>query len=293
MLYPLLFTPIYKKMIWGSESWDISCRPDEMSIIENGPLANTAFNDAIAHNPAAFLGTRVCRLYEKKGFPLLVKIIEANDDLSVQVHPGDEYAAARGFKDSGKSEMWYIINAPEGANLIVGLTKNATPEKLLKDPMPYLKKLPVKKGDMIDIPAGLVHAITKGITLAEVQQNSDITFRLYDYGRKSPDGSMRRLHLKDGIAVTDFNGIHSTETVKSDTVSNPNFTVVKQKIDGKFSEKSDTETFTIFTCVEGFCEILTDSPLPCVKLSYGRSVFIPAALGPYTVAGGAILLKSC
>ena len=279
-LYPLLFHPIHKKMIWGSESWDISCRhnPGEMGIIENGPLAGTAFDEAISADPLALLGTRAYEIYKKRGFPLLVKIIAANDDLSVQVHPDDDYAAAHGF-ESGKSEMWYIIEAPEGQSLIIGLKDDATPEKLRNDPLSCLKRLPIKKGDIINIPAGLVHAITNGVVLAEVQQNSDVTFRLYDYGRLGPDGKPRELHQDHGIAAADFQPVRSSDRLDQ-------FNVAKQEVAGSLTESSDPKSFTIYTCVEGSCTINE------VPLTNKRSVFIPATLGPYTITGTAILLKS-
>ena len=284
MLYPILFIPIIKKMVWGSESWDISCRfnDNEMGVVENGFLAGTPFNELIAKNPEAFLGSRAYNIYKKRGFPLLIKIIDANDDLSVQVHPDDAYAAARGL-ESGKSEMWYVMKAPEGGSLIAGTTDDATPEKLRANPMACLKKLPVKQGDIIDIPAGLVHAITKGIMVAEVQQNSDITFRLYDYNRLGLDGSPRELHIDDGIAVTNFE--LKWQSGQS-SVKNDHFTVLKYEVKGELKEKSDPEAFAVFTCVEGSCTI-NDVEVIC-----GRSVFVPAALGQYAIIGKAVLLKS-
>jgi len=275
-------------MVWGSESWDISCRPDEMGIIANGPLAGMPFDEAIAIDPSAFLGTRVCK---KDVFPLLVKIITANDDLSIQVHPDDAYAAAHGL-ESGKSEMWYILEAEPGQSLIIGLTDDAAPEKLLSDPMSCLKRLPIKPGDMINIPPGTVHAITAGVKLAEIQQNSDVTFRLYDYGRAGLDGRPRELHLEHGIAVSDF-GSYKHEA-GAEAIVNSYFSVCKYKIDGEITESSDPGTFTVFTCVEGACTISSPDSFrgPGVPLSCERSVFIPAGLGVYTISGKAVLLKS-
>jgi len=271
MLYPLLFKSIYKKMVWGSESWDISCRPNEMGVIENGSLAGIPFNEAIAKDPAAFLGSRVSKTYKEEGFPLLVKIIDAKDDLSVQVHPDDAYAKANNF-EKGKSEMWYVMDAPPGQSLIIGIKGDK--EMLKKDPMSCLNRLPIKKGDIINIPAGLVHALTKDVIVAEIQQNSDVTFRLYDYNRLGLDGKPRELHIEHGLAAIDI------------PESPLPFTVIKCEIDGELTEKTDPETFTIFTCVDGSCEISG------VALGYGRSVFIPAGLGEYTIKGKAILLKS-
>lgn len=278
-IYPLLFTPIYKKMVWGSESWDISCRtnPNEMSVIENGAFAGLPFDEVIAKDQVSFLGSKVAPVYANTGFPLLVKIIDTKDNLSVQVHPDDAYAKANGYTDSGKSEMWYIIEAEPNAYLIAGLTPDATPDKLRNDPISCLNKLPVKKGDLIDIPAGLVHAITKNIKLAEIQQNSDITFRLYDYDRPGLDGKPRELHIDEGIAVTNFTG---------NIPPTSQFNLTKYEVNGEASETSYPESFTIFTCVEGSCTV-AGVPLTCE-----RSIFIPAALGTYVVCGNATLLKA-
>ncbi|MCL2420606.1 MAG: class I mannose-6-phosphate isomerase [Defluviitaleaceae bacterium] len=305
MLYPILFHPIYKEMVWGGgrmadrfgrnlpsnhtgESWDISCRPDDMGIIENGPLAGTPFDKAVEQNPTAFLGTRGYQIYKERGFPLLVKIIDANDDLSIQVHPDDAYAAAHGL-ESGKSEMWYVMEAPLGQSLIIGLTDDATPEKLRQYPLSCLKRLPIKKGDIIDIPAGLVHAITKGVMIAEIQQNSDITFRLYDYDRLGLDGKPRELHIEDGVAATDFDNIHSGIT--DGAIVNKHFSVNKIDINGETSGEANPKTFIIFTCVEGSC-IVTGGGIQ-VALPCSRSIFIPAGMGAYTISGNAVLLKSC
>jgi len=272
MLYPLLFSSIHKKMIWGSESWDVSCRQDEMSVIENGELAGLPFGEAIAKDPAAFLGTRV----KADKFPLLVKIIDTNDDLSVQVHPNDTYAAENGL-ESGKSEMWYVMEAPKGGSLIIGLAEGTTPSQLRDDPMSCLQRIPIKKGDIINIPAGLVHAITKGVKVAEVQQNSDITFRLYDYNRLGLDGKPRELHIEQGLECVDFEATQDRPLP---------FTVLRQEINGTVTEAGDPETFVILTCVEGSCTVNG------VPLSEGRSAFIPAALDSYTIEGACTLLKS-
>ena len=270
-LYPLLFKPIIKNMIWGSESWDVSCRPltGEVSIVENGPLAETAFNQITAQHRVAILGSRVA---EMPDFPLLIKIIDAKDDLSVQVHPDDAFAAANNL-ESGKSEMWYVL---EGESLIAGLTDDATEQKLLNKPMECLKRIPIKRGDIVNIPAGLVHAITAGVKVAEIQQNSDITFRLYDYERLGLDGKPRELHLQQGIAAVNFD---------NPSYAPPQFDVQKCVVNGELSEESNPETFTIFVCVEGSCTIND------VEVQTERSVFIPAALGSYTIKGNATLLK--
>ena len=275
MLYPMLFKPIIKKMIWGSESWDISCRPEEMGQVENGPLTGMSFEQVLAKDPGAYLGSRGLAIYQERGFPLLVKIIDARDDLSVQVHPDDDYAKANGY-ESGKNEMWYVMEAPPEGSLIIGLNKNTTKEQLQNNIMSCLKKQPIKAGDIINIPAGLVHALTSGVVVAEIQQNSDVTFRLYDYERKDPNGNPRELHIKQGLEVIKDN---AKEPIT-------HFSVIKQNINGTQEDISDPESFAILTCVEGSCEIYD------IPLTRGRSIFIPAGLGPYTIKGQATILKS-
>ncbi|MCL2015090.1 MAG: class I mannose-6-phosphate isomerase [Defluviitaleaceae bacterium] len=294
-MYPLQFVPIIKKMVWGSESWDISCRnaPGEMSIIANGELAGEPFDKVIAQNSVGWLGTKASEFYQKNGFPLLVKIIDAKDDLSIQVHPNDEYALANGF-ERGKSEMWYIMQAKSDQNLIIGLTDDATPQKLQNAPLDCLNRLPIKKGDMIDIPAGMVHAITSGVKLAEIQQNCDVTFRLYDYNRLGLDGLPRQLHIKDGIAVSDFANKFPKTAVKNGVVQNQYFSVVKREIkkgiNSNITQKTNPKTFFILTCVEGSFTVLYENyslELPC-----GRSVFIPPSCGSFAITGTGVFLES-
>ena len=275
MLYPILFIPIRKEMVWGYESWDISCRPLEMSIVENGPLAGKTFLEVIGQDPAAILGAKT------KEFPLLIKIIVANDDLSIQVHPDDKYAAAHGF-ESGKSEMWYVLETP--GKLIIGIKDGVTREKLKTDPMACLNELAIKPGDMIDILPGLVHAMVGGTAVAEIQQNSDVTFRLYDYGRKGLDGKPRMLHVEHALAVVDFEGKIPKSVCEE--VKTPFFSVSKLMVDGEIKESTTPESFTIYTCVEGSC--LVDS----VNLANRRSVFLPSGIGQHVIEGSAVLLKT-
>ncbi|MCL2360223.1 MAG: class I mannose-6-phosphate isomerase [Defluviitaleaceae bacterium] len=299
--YPLLFTPIHKKMIWGSESWDISCRPNEMGIIKNGPNLGMTFENYIDKDRIGTLGTRIAA---KEGFPLLVKIIDARDTLSVQVHPGDDYVA--GASDTGKTEMWYILSPPTDGQLVIGLKPGITPFALRRafetDAVEEcLNRLTVKTGDIVNIPAGLVHALTPGAIVAEVQQNSDITYRLYDYNRRSPDGNPRQLHVEDAIAVTDFDSkIPKTTTPgltikKGDcnmvyTIANLYFGIIKYELSGKLEEASDPTAFSIFTCVKGEAEIMG------ITIQAGCSVFIPAGLGTFNLRSKpgetCILIKS-
>lgn len=316
-----MFEPIYKEMVWGGdelsklfgrnipsanvgESWDISCRPDEMGLVLNGALKGTPFIDVIKENPIKVLGTS---LADNESFPLLVKIITANDNLSVQVHPNDEYAKKSENYIYGKTEMWYILHAPKDSYLIIGLKDGVTKEVFKKaieegKTEKYLEKVYIKKGDVINIIEGLVHAITKGVVLAEVQQNSDITYRVYDYNRMGLDGKPRQLHVEKALDVIDFDGRIKKETqkglaVKKDNnnvltyyISNEYFTIIEYDIHTMIEDCSDNEKFFIFTCVEGSCTI--DSENYSLQLNYGDSVFIPAALGEFTIVGKCKLLKS-
>jgi len=319
-LYPLLLTPIYKEMLWGGdrlktmygrdlpsnktgESWDISCRPGEMGIIKNGPAAGATLEDYINQDRAGVLGTRLAG-YTR--FPLLIKLIDANDSLSVQVHPDDSYASATNGQDTGKTEMWYILTPPTDGKLIMGLKPGVTADILRQAYMDgtiedCLSHLPVAAGDIVNIPAGLIHALTPGVMVAEVQQNSDITYRLYDYNRVGPDGKPRELHMEDAIAVTDFEGkipvatIPGLEVKKEDctlvyVIANPYFAVIKYCLKGELREASNPEAFCIFTCVDGTAEIVADGMT--VTLAVGSSVFVPAGMGEYVLRGHCTLVKS-
>jgi mannose-6-phosphate isomerase len=281
-LYPLLFTPIIKKMIWGQESWDISCRPNEMSVIENGAYAGMDFDEYLDTDRDKTLGARLSGLPR---FPLLIKIITADQPLSIQVHPDDEYARKQGNPDGGKSEMWYILTPPTDGHLIIGLRDGVTREMFLDDlgeggnVTDNLHRLPVKSGDMINIPAGLVHALTPGTTLAEIQQNSDTTYRLYDYGRVGLDGKPRALHIDHGLAVTDFDGCLPKEVTAS--VSCPYFAVERHALKETRSFSSDPQAFTIIVNVGEAFQIKCGKELFAIPSL--RSVFIPAGLGDFSL----------
>jgi len=311
--YPITFLPIYKETVWGGdrlaqlfgrtlpsnnigESWDVSCRPHEMSVIENGPWAGCSLERYIAANKEYVLGKR---LKNCKDFPFLIKLIDANDALSIQVHPGGEY---------GKSEVWYVLAPPTGGHLIIGLKPGITREALAaayeNGTIEHcLNHLPVKTGDIVNIPAGLVHALTPGVVVAEIQQNSDTTYRIYDYGRPGLDGKPRPLHVQDALAVSDFEGnaavpftgesIKIGENELTHYNCNEYFAVTKYDLAEPLTEKSNLMAFSIFTCVGGHAVIKTDSM--AVEIPLGRSVFIPARMGGYSITPKgehAILLKS-
>ena len=224
MLYPLKFEPILKDKIWGGtklksifnkaaateklgESWELSGYENDESVVTNGFLAGNSLSELIEIYMGELVGDNI---YDEYGlsFPLLFKLIDANENLSIQVHPGDEIASER-HNSYGKTEMWYVVNAEAGAELIIGFSENCSRDEYL-DALEegkvenLLQKVPIKKGDVYFIPAGLVHAIGKGVVVAEIQQSSDITYRIYDYKRTDDKGNERELHTEQALDVINF-----------------------------------------------------------------------------------------
>lgn len=215
-LYPLLLRPVYKDYIWGgrripemyargpnhgvcAESWEVADRPEGMSIIENGPLAGTPLHTLVESHPGALVGEDC----NAAAFPLLIKIIDARERLSLQVHPNDLNAARTGGEP--KTEMWYVVDAAAGAAVLAGLVPGTTAPDF-RDALrnnaaeSLLRKIPVRRGDVVFVPGGRVHAIDRGCLLLEIQQNSNTTYRVYDWGRVGTDGKPRSLHVKQALA---------------------------------------------------------------------------------------------
>lgn len=307
-MYPLRFENIYFDKIWGGrdlelfrdnmpegnigESWDVCCHPHGTSVIANGIYKGMRLDELIKEKGSEILGDKV----PKDWFPLLVKLINAKDKLSVQVHPEDSYAkAVEG--EMGKTEVWYVVEAFEGANLVVG-TKECTREQF-KNAIEtgqfdeLMNKIPVKKGDVYFVKSGLVHAIGEGVIIAEIQQNSDTTYRVYDYNRG------RELHVSKALDVVDLNlrgersqglkyeleGFNKTYYCVCE-----HFALELYEVKESFKETSDRERFFIFTAVEGEGEILHKNGNE--KIRKGDSIFIPASLGEYEIKGQIKLLKS-
>jgi mannose-6-phosphate isomerase len=307
-MYPVKFENLYYERIWGGkhlgkfrddipegiigESWDIACHKNGMSKVENGELKGKTFDEIIKLYGDKLLGKEI----DDKEFPLLIKLITAEDKLSVQVHPNDEYAN-RVEKDSGKTEAWYVVDAEENASLIVG-TKDCTKEVFKKaieegNLDKCLNKISVKKGDFFYVQSGLVHAICEGVLIAEIQQNSDTTYRVYDYNRG------REIHVEKALDVIDFSlkGENSKGILvpkvgydKTYLCLGEYFTIQKYKINSSAKEKSDEERFYLFTCVEGNGLIKYNGGEE--KILMGDSIFIPATLGEYELVGEFTLLKS-
>ena len=223
-LYPLKFTPILKEKIWGGnalnnifsksssgnklgESWELSGYRGDESVVSNGILAGKTLTELIEIYKGELVGSENYKKYSLS-FPLLFKLIDANENLSIQVHPGDEIADKR-HNSFGKTEMWYVIDAEPGAELIIGFLKDCSRSEYLDalavgEVESLLQKVAVSKGDVFYIPAGLVHAIGKGVVVAEIQQSSDITYRIYDYKRTDEKGNERELHTEQALDVINF-----------------------------------------------------------------------------------------
>ena len=309
-MYPIKFENLYYEKIWGGrdfesfrenlphgdigESWDIACHHNGMSIVSNGYLKGKTFEELIKEYGTELLGES----FENKEFPLLVKLINSKEKLSVQVHPSDEYAK-RVENSLGKTEAWYVVDAKPGASLIVG-TKNcdkAIFEKAIREGKTeeYLNKIEVKKGDCFLINSGLVHAICEGVIIAEIQQSSDITYRIYDYGRP------REIHVEKSMDVIDFNlkpiNASGKKLVsfcgyeKGILCASEYFTIEKYVVSSEVSENSDINKFFIFTCVDGKGTIISEDGTK-MDILKGDSILIPAKLGKYTMQGKLTLLKS-
>lgn len=304
MFYPIKFNPVYKSMIWGGtkiadkfnrqvpndkvgESWEICCREDGMSIVSNGAFKGQSFVDLINEHKETLLGKDV---YDEKAnhpFPLLIKIIDAADHLSVQVHPDDEYALKH--NDSGKTELWYILDAKPGATLIYGLKQGLTREEFAKavdqgNIKDTLNEVPVKNGDILYIPAGTVHALLDGVMIAEIQQNSNVTYRLYDWDRLQDDGTSRELHIEDALNVINFDApLYIPNDGKY-------FSVEDLDIDSKYSNTADGSTFYIYMIVEGSGVMRYEGGEE--TLSPGETILVPATMGDYRIEGNLKVIKA-
>jgi len=319
-LYPLKLAPVLKTAIWGgarlkeaygksfdgeqlAESWELSARGEkDSSMIENGEKEGVLLCDCFADCGNALIGKK----HRGDRFPLLIKWIDARDKLSVQVHPDSEYAKAH-ENDLGKTELWYIAEAKEGARLVYGLSdgvdKKALSEALAKGEVEsVLKEIPVRAGDVFFIPAGLLHAIGEGIVIAEIQQSSDVTYRFFDYDRRDGEGNTRPLHLDKAMDVVypfseeEIDALRyarATEKEKDDPTvltANPYFRVQTLDISEKTELSVCEDSFLHVLCVRGEGSIRyggEDYPF-----SQGDGYFLPATLGDFFIVGNAKLLLS-
>lgn len=296
-LYPLTFHPILKEKIWGGqklktllgkelgtikncgESWEVSAIPGSVSVVKNGELAGKKLTELIEEYGNLLLGKTVVEKYGKN-FPLLIKFIDAQEDLSIQVHPNDELAQQR-HGCLGKTEMWYVLQADENASLIAGFCQKLTKEKYLQvlqhgTLMDVLKTHTVKANDAFYIPAGRVHTIGKGILLAEVQQSSDITYRIYDFDRVDDKGNKRELHTDLALDALNFDDTEATKIEATDgkIVENAYFSVTKQVVVKTTWCFSQQDTFVICMFVDGNGWIGYEEQ--CWQVSRGQTFLIPS-----------------
>lgn len=307
-MYPLKFESVYKEKPWGNklltefrgdvpegligESWDVSCQRDDMSIISNGEYKGMSLQELIDLKGSAVVGTCL----EGIEFPLLMKILSVSDKLSVQVHPDDDYARKVGAP-YGKEELWYIIYAKKGSEIILGTkdcTRNEFEQSIVDDTSEALmQRIPLTAGDVFHIKPGLMHTVDGEVILAEIQQNSDITYRVYDYNRG------RELHIEQAMECIHFDlkgeksrglSINYETYTKTYYSVNDHFSVETYETKSSFAESSDLERFAIFTCVEGSGQITFDHGTESIDL--GESIFIPSSLGDYQISGEIKLMKS-
>ena len=275
------FKPIYKDKIWGGqkiknllhqdygampncgEMWLLSGVWDEQSIVENGDFAGDEINDLVETFMGDLVGEKVFDLYGEQ-FPILVKVIDANDWLSVQVHPDDELARKRGF-ENGKTEMWYVMQADKDAKLVMGLNHEIDKDRYINilktnNIERYLNTIDVAQGDVFYIPAGMIHALGPGIMVAEIQQTSDITYRIYDWDRIDVAGMKRQLHIPESVDAIDFSQVDCKKTDYDTSVQNATVPVVNSpyfvtnclQLQGQMmKDYSPIDSFVILFCVEG------------------------------------------
>ncbi len=271
-----------------AESWELSCHPAGPSIIENGTYKGEQLQTYIEKEGKKVLGNNCGRFEE---FPILIKFIDANKDLSIQVHPDNEYALKH-ENQYGKTEMWYIMDCAEDAFIYYGLKKDVSKEEFagrIKDNTltEILNKVQVKKGDVFFIEAGTIHAIGKNILVAEIQQSSNVTYRVYDYGRKDANGETRELHIDKAIEVTNLHKMENGISKVPHIASCNYFTVDKLYLNGKninFAEGTvNKDSFLSVLVLDGE-GIIEDSEC---KIDYkkGDSFFISADTGRYSIAG--------
>ena len=311
--YPIKLTAVCKDYIWGgsrlreeyekiadsdkiAESWELSCHKDGESVIANGEFAGTTLTEFIEKAGKEVLGEKCCKF---EYFPILIKLIDAKDKLSVQVHPDNEYAK-RVEGGYGKTEMYYVVDCEPGAEVLYGFKHNVSREEFerrIKDNtlLEVINSVKVHKGDVFFIEAGTLHAIGKGILIAEIQQNSNITYRIFDYGRVGADGNPRQLHIDKAVDVTDLTPPkYSCKPMGKEEVKYgyteqllskcEYFRVKKLNVQEECTLKAENDSFNSILVLDG------EGELDGVKLKKGESCFIPSGYGKYNFVGKAEII---
>jgi len=315
--YPLQFKAEMKERVWGGraleqfglelpdgaigEGWMIGDHPNGTTKVVNGELAGLGLDEIREQYGREWFGTR--GFSEKNGrFPLLIKLLDCNDDLSVQVHPTDVYDRLPAG-ELGKTEMWYILSAKPGAKIIYGLKEGidrSAMESAINEGriMDTLQEVSVEAGDAFYIPAGTVHALCSGVVVAEIQQNSDTTYRLYDYDRPGLDGKLRELHVEDSLNVIAYEGA-GAQRMKTDGVSagewlsiatSPYFQVEKGIVEGPLALSTSPESFVILVIADGEGQVRYSGGELDAKA--GQCFLLPATLGDYELSGSMTVLRS-
>lgn len=315
---PLKMHPCYKEYLWGgarlkneynkqdapeitAESWELAAHPDGISIVEGGPYHGKTISQLGELDRDGFWG-KSCVCTE---FPLLVKLIDAKKDLSIQVHPSDATAKPE-LGESGKAEMWYIVDCLPQSSIYFGFSRTVSSEQFLEKARDgticeVLNKVPVARGDVFYILPGTIHAIGAGIVIAEIQQSSNTTFRVYDYQRRGANGQLRPLHLDRAEAVLDYRPIVPEECKANSVASFPEFTMTEMfscayfrayRIDvhPEVTLCCDGRSFQHLLCVEGCGTIIHQGNR--YDMRRGESYFLPAALGDYQITGNCRVLLS-
>ncbi|MFE3846736.1 type I phosphomannose isomerase catalytic subunit [Flavobacterium sp. LB3P45] len=313
--YPLQFKPILKERIWGGEklktvlrkpitskitgeSWELSTVEGDVSVVANGEWKGKLLTSLIDDFPNEILGTKVHNRFGNQ-FPLLFKYLDAREDLSIQVHPNDELARKR-HNSFGKTEMWYVMQADVDAKIIVGFKEKSNPAEYLenlknKTLLALLDDVKVNAGDVFFLETGTVHAIGAGLVVAEIQQTSDITYRIYDFDRVDVQGKTRELHVDLALEAINYNKIETKKEYtknlnqSNEVVDCPYFTTNFIPLDGEISISKSGETFTVYMCMEGSFEIEdNNSKTQYVK---GDTVLLPGAMNLFGLNGKASILE--
>lgn len=321
-LYPLTFKPVLKDYIWGgrnlerlfdrelppgkiAESWEIAAHEDGTAVVDNGRYAGKSLTDVHEELGLDLIGKNSAWAQERGKFPLLIKLLDANDRLSIQVHPNDDYALEHEGNELGKTEMWVVLHAEPEAAIILGVKPGTTPQKFRQaiaegNLEPYLHRIPVEAGDVVCVPSGSLHAILAGSVIAEIQQNSNTTYRVYDWNRLR-DGQPRPLHVDKALDVINFEQVEpglcqpqlvtEAEGVGRYRLCHNNYFVterVEMEAGAVFNGRCNGRTLEIWGCIEGACAING------VALTAVGFTLLPAALGPFAVTANnaSVLLRT-